>query len=146
MPEGKDPQTQEKEEMIPNFTQLEWILIFLTVSNAVAFSCSIGAMVYASDVHRGLYALKMVLKIRDITMAIEGKYGKITTEKKQIPEDEPVFLLRATDHNTPAVLAGYMMLCCLSGCSIEHLNAIEEHKKRIQDWQEANPSKVKKPD
>jgi len=26
-----------------------------------------------------------------------GKYGKIWTEKKEIPEDEPVFLLRGKD-------------------------------------------------
>ncbi|MGI0148696.1 MAG: hypothetical protein ACREDF_04095 [Thermoplasmata archaeon] len=30
-------------------------------------------------------------------MAIEGKYGRVTTERKSIPENEPVFLLRAQD-------------------------------------------------
>ena len=30
-------------------------------------------------------------------MARETKYGRVTTEKKAIPEDEPVFLLRAQD-------------------------------------------------
>lgn len=34
---------------------------------------------------------------RRLTMGAEAKYGRITTERKAIPEDEPVFLLRAQD-------------------------------------------------
>lgn len=30
-------------------------------------------------------------------MASENKYGQVTTERKQIPLNEPVFLLRAQD-------------------------------------------------
>jgi hypothetical protein len=30
-------------------------------------------------------------------MAEAGKYGRVKTERKEIPEDEPVFLLRGQD-------------------------------------------------
>lgn len=38
---------------------------------------------------------------------MDGKYGKITTEFKQIPEDEPVFLLRAQDRIACIALLEY---------------------------------------
>ena len=30
-------------------------------------------------------------------MGYDGKYGKVTTENKVIPEDEPIFILRGQD-------------------------------------------------
>ncbi len=37
-------------------------------------------------------------------MGFDGKYGKIRTEKGSIPEDEPIFLLRAQD-----IFAGFIV-------------------------------------
>ena len=38
---------------------------------------------------------------------MDGKYGRITTEFKQIPIDEPVFLLRAQDRIACIALMEY---------------------------------------
>lgn len=43
-------------------------------------------------------------------MAKERKYGKVTTERGKIPEDEPVFLFRAQDEYASAVLRFYASL------------------------------------
>lgn len=48
--------------------------------------------------------------LEGVPMAIEGKYGRVTTERKQIPEDEPVFLLRAQDKLASSTVRMYAAL------------------------------------
>ena len=48
-------------------------------------------------------------------MAIEGKYGKITTERGTIPDDEPVFLLRAQDKLASPTVRMYAAMRRASG-------------------------------
>ena len=43
-------------------------------------------------------------------MAQGSKYGKVSTEKKAIPENEPVFLLRAQDELASAAVRYYAEL------------------------------------
>lgn len=43
-------------------------------------------------------------------MAKETKYGQVTTERKRIPEDEPVFLLRAQDKLAAEAIGFYAEL------------------------------------
>jgi hypothetical protein len=75
--------------------------------------------------------------------AIEGKYGIITTEKKQFHPGEPVFLLRATDPLAPLAIFKYATICADAGCSPEHVQAVNDHGQRIEKWQKANPALVK---
>lgn len=78
--------------------------------------------------------------------AIEGKYGTITASNKAFHPDEPVFLIRATDRKAAETIRHYIWLCEKMGCTFEHIDAAEKHLEQIQDWQEANPTLVKKPD
>ena len=43
-------------------------------------------------------------------MGIDAKYGKVETEKKDIPETEPVFLIRAQDALAGAIVRYYAIL------------------------------------
>lgn len=76
-------------------------------------------------------------------MAIEGKYGEITSSKKEFYEDEPLFLLRATDPFTVVALDAYMQECVFQGCNPEFLDEIQEYRDRIKKWQYDHPESVK---
>ena len=41
-------------------------------------------------------------------MGYDLKYGKVTLENKQIPDDEPVFVLRAQDKLAVVALVAYL--------------------------------------
>ncbi|KKN45760.1 hypothetical protein LCGC14_0679830 [marine sediment metagenome] len=43
-------------------------------------------------------------------MAIDAKYGEITTEKKEIPPNEPVFLIRGQDILSGPIVRDYAIL------------------------------------
>lgn len=43
-------------------------------------------------------------------MGTDAKYGQITTEKKEIPEEEPVFLIRAQDALSGPIVRDYAIL------------------------------------
>ena len=79
-------------------------------------------------------------------MGYDGKYGQVTTERKEIPEDEPVIVLRAQDRYMLAALRSYWQACTEGGAGEEHLAAVAETRERVIRWQRANPGKVKVPD
>jgi hypothetical protein len=82
-------------------------------------------------------------------MAKDLKYPRVdidTGGHSPIGEDEPIFILRAQDKKSVKLLDSYLLLCQGSGCSGDHLEAIEENIKRFEDWQSQNPSAVKLPD
>ena len=43
-------------------------------------------------------------------MGIDAKYGEVKTEKKQIPDNEPVFLIRAQDALSGPIVRDYAVL------------------------------------
>ena len=43
-------------------------------------------------------------------MGFDAKYGQVETEKKAIPDDEPVFLIRAQDALAGAIVRYYAIL------------------------------------
>ncbi|KKN65029.1 hypothetical protein LCGC14_0485860 [marine sediment metagenome] len=43
-------------------------------------------------------------------MGVDAKYGKVETEKKPIPDDEPVFLVRAQDALSGPIVRDYAIL------------------------------------
>jgi hypothetical protein len=78
-------------------------------------------------------------------MAIDGKYGKVTFEKAPytpIPDDEPVFILRAQDERAPDAIVEYAEDCREAGCPKEHISAIYEAHRRFIEWQANHPTKL----
>lgn len=79
-------------------------------------------------------------------MGFDRKYGKVTTEHGDIPDDEPVVVFRARDINTPKLLGSYLALCIENDSPKYHLDMIQGTYQLFKDWQEKNPDKVKIPD
>ncbi len=79
-------------------------------------------------------------------MGFDRKYGRVTTEHGDVPDDEPVIVFRARDSLLCPLLSEYHEKCIQAGSPARHLELIAETYNRIADWQEANPDKVKVPD
>lgn len=68
-------------------------------------------------------------------MAIEQKYGQVTTEFGDIPPNEPVFLLRAQDSLAPVALAAYQAACAATpGVTALHTREIDGSVEAFQEW------------
>jgi len=68
-------------------------------------------------------------------MAIDHKYGRVTTEFGTIGEDEPVVVFRATDRLLPKLLKVYRWACELAGSPDHHLAIIDEVAVEVKAWQ-----------
>jgi hypothetical protein len=79
-------------------------------------------------------------------MGTDGKYGRVTTEHGDIPENEPVIVFRARDRLTPVMLSFYRELCAEAGSPQRHLDLISESRRTFEQWQDANPGEVRAPD
>lgn len=75
-------------------------------------------------------------------MAIDLKYGQVTTEHGDIGEDEPVVVFRAKDVILVKLLAYYHLFCMRLGSPRRHLNLILDSRDRIIEWQEDNEPRV----
>ncbi len=78
-------------------------------------------------------------------MGYEKKYGQVSTEHGDIPDDEPVFVLRAQDQAMVATLDAYLSMCSGLGSPQRHLNGIQEAREKVRAWQEEHPDRVKVP-
>lgn len=79
-------------------------------------------------------------------MGFDRKYGRITTEHGDIPDDEPVIVFRARDRLTPKLIGIYWNLCKEAGSPQRHLDLINSTHDQFDNWQDANPDKVRTPD
>lgn len=82
-------------------------------------------------------------------MARDAKYGTITVEHESgnpFGDDEPVFLLRARDVTSGAVLRAYRDQCETYGAPQEHLASIAEVEATFAWWQDEHADLVKVPD
>lgn len=79
-------------------------------------------------------------------MAIDSKYGYITTEKGNIGDNEPVVVFRAQDTLVPTLLAYYHLFCLQAGSPRRHLDMILDARDRIKAWQERNHTQVPRSD
>lgn len=79
-------------------------------------------------------------------MAIDNKYGRVTTEKGSLGEDEPVIVFRAKDALLPALLAEYRHLCELSGSPERHLTLIDRSRQDVIRWQTEHHHQVPRSD
>lgn len=79
-------------------------------------------------------------------MGFDRKYGRVTTEHGDIPDDEPVIVFRGRDRLVPAMLEHYMDLCERAGSPARHVRLVHGSAEQIEKWQEANPDRVRTPD
>ena len=79
-------------------------------------------------------------------MGYDGKYGKVTTEHGEIPDDEPVIVFRARDGQVPAMLDRYLELCAAAGSPPRHLDLVHRSQAAITRWQHEHPDQVRVPD
>ena len=68
-------------------------------------------------------------------MGISKRFGRISTELEQIPDDEPVFLIRASDRGSIAGLDAYLALCSSMGDDQERLDNIQQAREFFRVWQ-----------
>jgi hypothetical protein len=82
---------------------------------------------------------------------IDGKFSTDgtrifnTVSGADIPEDEPLFLLRARDVNAVAAMTAYLAHCRESQCKPDHIAGIQHAIVRFINFQVLNPSLVKQP-
>jgi hypothetical protein len=75
-------------------------------------------------------------------MAIDSKYGRVTTEFGTFGDDEPVVVFRAKDRLLPKLLKVYRYFCELGGSPEFHLRAIDNDAAAVKQWQAENPTKT----
>ena len=75
-------------------------------------------------------------------MAHNHKYGRITTEKGTIAEDEPVFIIRARDPLAQAMINSYLNKRTSAGAPAEIKDDLVVALKEVAAWQEANGTKT----
>lgn len=77
-------------------------------------------------------------------MAQDRKYGQV--EVPGIPDDEPIFILRAQDKSTPQVINQYADTSLTNGSPSEHAAAARRIATDMRDWQASHPDRVKAAD
>lgn len=68
--------------------------------------------------------------------------GRIVDLEKKIPEDEPVFLLRAQDMVAPKVVDFWVKEADALGAKPNIVNAAREQAARMRTWQEDHGAKT----
>lgn len=75
-------------------------------------------------------------------MPIDRKYGRVTTERGDIADDEPVVVFRAQDALLPDLLAVYRQMCEAAGSPPRHLDGIDESAAIVKRWQASHATKT----
>lgn len=75
-------------------------------------------------------------------MAQDNKYGKVTLEKGDIGEDEPVVVFRGQDKILPVIMNFYFQKCREMGSPQPYLDKIMESTRQIIEWQGSNFTQV----
>lgn len=75
-------------------------------------------------------------------MAQDTKYGRITCERGNIGEDEPVVIFRAQDATLPDLLDAYRAICVAAGSPTKHLASIDAAKAEVMAWQKDHPTQI----
>ncbi len=77
-------------------------------------------------------------------MAQDGKYGNV--EIPGIPDDEPVFILRAQDEQAEQTIDFYGQLSAENERRQEFIDGVSGRLEEFRRWATENPEKVKLPD
>lgn len=104
-----------------------------------------GRIFTESDIEQVLGQLADALTEDDKPMADRVK-DALDQINPQIPADETVFLVRAQDKHALPLIDAYAEFCQLNGSPPTHLSNIMNARSRVEEWQRANPDKVKVPD
>lgn len=76
-------------------------------------------------------------------MGYDRKYGKVTFERGNIGEHEPVVVFRAKDVLLPELLYAYIGLCLTrTNVEAEHTKTIIDTHSAIKRWQKLHGAKV----
>jgi hypothetical protein len=75
-------------------------------------------------------------------MGYGGKYGRVTTEHGDIPDDEPVIVFRARDALTIGLLNTYYVMCRAAGSPQRHLDLVDTTTREFIEWQMAHGSRI----
>ena len=78
----------------------------------------------------------------DLTMPLQCCKEKFS----QIPDDEPVFILRGQDLLALETVRHWMILARRAGVNAEKMRAVELHHDAILNFRIGNPNRVKVPD
>jgi hypothetical protein len=65
--------------------------------------------------------------------------GRIVDTAGEIPDDEPVFIIRGHDPAAKFALAAYVNAARDFGVDHEHLVALNEHAIRMREWERQHP-------
>jgi hypothetical protein len=83
--------------------------------------------------------------------SVDGKFStdgiKIfnTVSGEEIPQDEPLFLLRARDTLAGPLLRAYHSLALESGCNDLHLAGIVQMLRKFEGYSRTKPERMKLP-
>lgn len=69
-------------------------------------------------------------------------YNRIQDPENKIPEDEPVFLLRAQDKLAPELLLDWSKRLRLNGGNPTMATMVENHAQKMIIWQKVKNSKL----
>jgi hypothetical protein len=84
--------------------------------------------------------------MRRFQVAIDGKYGRVTTEFGDIGDDEPVVVFRAQDQLLPDMMELYLDLCRRAGSPQRHLDLIAATTDKIRQWQGHHHTQIPRSD
>lgn len=81
----------------------------------------------------------------------EPKYiieGQVVNRQSghQIPDDEPVFLVRGRDILACALLEAYKEMAAEENCTAEHLDAIDHRIDQFEKFAQDHPERMRTPD
>lgn len=77
-------------------------------------------------------------------MAIDNKYGQISIPG--VPDDEPVFVIRAQDETAIDTLGDYQDNAERAGASQQFVDGVADVIAGFRVWQDANHERVHTPD
>ena len=69
-------------------------------------------------------------------------YNRIQDPLGLIPENEPVFLLRATDKNAPTIVSAWADMAEANGAKADIVNAARQQAKAMTEWQEKHTAHI----
>lgn len=78
-------------------------------------------------------------------MAIDKKYGKVTTEFGDIGDDEPIIVFRARDVLVASVLRHYAYQCMKARVTRKHIDIVMDRVEEMLAWQQVHPELVRLP-
>lgn len=64
---------------------------------------------------------------------------------EEIPQDEPIFILRGRDLMASSTIRDYHLRCETSGCQTAHIHAIEASLNRFAIFQHEKPERMRFP-